>query len=588
MGTLQKYLIRELAGLNQGKNPEAIGDNEFERLENMYPFAGRLKRRNGLTKLTTAGAWGDNINQLFAYKIASGTWKLIVGGQTKLGYLSGNAVADVSPLSGVFTSSTNRFSMEQYKDIIYFARDGLGSLYRTDGAAQGTAGISAPSAAPTLAEHADAGALGSADYIGVVTFYNTVTGAESNPSAVSNTHASNAKKIAWTGIQVSTNPQVNARRCYRTLADQTGEYYRVTTITDNTTTTLTDNVLQADMGGQASFDNATPPATVKRLEIWNERLWVTDGTYMYYSEYGLPESFSEYSIIAVSEDDGHTINGHLAFGDILLVGKTNATYIISGTDESDFSLGRLSDKFGCASHASMRSAEGLAFWFGGDNFYMTDGTSAKGIGDVKVRELIDSIDSQYYNLVTGAIVDKNGWYVAGIPANGSATVNTELIFNYRTLEWATFTYDANTPIILGDFYDTNDQSIVYCSDGTGDIFQWDSGNTDNGTAIAIDILTKRFGLERDDILKIMRDVALHTNKIAESVTIDIHVDGTSRASGSYNLWSDNTWKRLALSSRDYPGTYLQLRIQCSGTSALELKGFQLKVVDLNRRAQVIA
>jgi hypothetical protein len=578
-------LIREFSGLNEGVDPTAIGDNEFERLQNMYPFNGRLVRRSGLTKVTQSSAWDENINSMFAYKSAAGTWRLVTGGATKLGYLDGNTITDMAALSGAFTSSARAFRFAQYKDIAYFGRKVSGTLYRCDGAVQGAAGISAPSTAAVFAEGA-AGDLGAGDYIGVVTFYNTSTGSESNPSDPSNTLTLAAsKKITWSSIPVSTNAQIDARRLYRTLVDQAGEYYLVTTLTDNFTTTFTDNVVQSDMGDQASFDNGSPPAVCAHLAVWNDRLWITDETDLFFSELGLPESFSEYSVILVSPDDGHTLNGLLAFGDILLAGKTNATYMVVGADETDFGLSTLSDRFGVVSHDSMKTAEGLAFWFGGENYYLTDGNQVKAIGDKNIRNLVDGIDPDYYQLVTGGIVDSLGWYVTGIPAAGASTVDTYLIYNYRSDEWTHFTYDGDTPIVLGDFFTSNGTSIVYCSCSDGHVYTWNTGNTDDGTAIAVDILTKRFGIDKDDILKIMRDVALHTNKIAQTITVDIHADGTSRKSSSINLYDDKPWKGLSLSNKGYPGVYVQLRIQYSGFDSLEIKGYQMKVVDLNRRAR---
>ena len=58
----------------------------------------------------------------------------------------------------------------------------------------------------------------------------------------------------------------------------------------------------------------------------------------------------------------------------------------------------------------MKTAEGLAFWFGGENFYMTDGNNVKAIGDKNIRNLVDGIDASYYHLVSGAIVDSKSWY----------------------------------------------------------------------------------------------------------------------------------------------------------------------------------
>lgn len=586
MTTINKYLIKQFGGINVGADPTAIADNEFEDLQNMYPFAGLIRRRNGLTLQTGGGAWSQNVLSMFAYKESTGTWTLIVFGPTGVGKLSGSSVADIPALSGAFTSATGRYTAKQYKNTTYFCRKSNGTLYRANTLAQGSAGISAPSTAPVLAE-GSAGDLGAGDYIGVVTFYNSATGAESNPSALSNTLTLGAsKEIDWTSIPTSTNPQVDARRIYRTLVAQTGEYYHVIDINDNTSTTLSEEVLQDDMGDQVSFDNGTPPATCAFLTVWNERLWTTDEADLFFSEFGLPESFSEFSVIGVSPDDGHTINGLMAFGDLLLVGKTNAMYYVVGTDESDFALQVLSDRFGCVSQQSMATAEGLAFWFGGTNFYKSDGSQVKAIGDIHVRTLIDGIDPQYYDQVTGAIDDTRSWYIVGIPSAAASTVNMYLVYNYRDDNWATFTYTGTAPQILSDFYDTNGQAIIYAGLGTGNLYTFNTGTTDDGTAIPVDVLTKRFGIDTDDVLKIVRDAGIHASAIDENITVHVYGEGASLKNMTVNLNESNfPWTTFALSSRGEPSTYVQLRFVYTGTRALDIKGYQLKVIDIGRRGR---
>ena len=588
MVTINKYLIRSFGGVNFGADPTAIGDNEFENIENFYPFAQMLRRRNGITLVTGGGAWTQNVLSMFAYKEAVGTWTLLTFGETGVGKLSGSSVADVPALSGAFTSATGRYSAKQYKNITYFCRKSNGSLFRTDGTAQGAAGIDAPTTAPVLAEGA-AGDLGAGDYIGVVTFYNSATGAESNPSPLSNTITIGAsKKIDWTAIPTSTNPQVDQRRCYRTLVGQSGEYYHLVDITDNTTVILTEEVLQDDMGNQVSFDNGVPPSTCAHLAVWNERVWPTDEVDLFFSEFGLPESFSEFSVIGVSPDDGAKINGLLAFGDLLLVGKTNAMYYIVGTDESDFALQTLSDRFGCVSQQSMATAEGKAFWFGGQNFYKTDGNQVLAIGDIHVRTIVDGIDPAYYHLVNGAIDDTRSWYIVGIPADGASTITMYLVYNYRDDSWTTFTWTATAPQIIGDFYDTNGQGILYAGIGTGNIYTFNTGTTDIGVAIPAVALTKRFGIDTDDMVKFVRDAGVHATSVDEDITVAVFGDGVSLNSMTINLGeSQFPWTTFALSSRGKPATYLQLKFTYNGTRALDLKGYQMKVIDLGRRGKKV-
>jgi hypothetical protein len=594
MATAKKFLLKQIGGgMNQGADPTAIGDNEWEDIQNMYPWQGRMIRRRGLNKITSVGTWDELISSMFDYKTAAGAWTLIVGGETKLGKLSGNQVIDISKIGGTpYLSRTDPWVFAQYQDVFYACRKDGGSLQRSNGLSVGDAGISAPATGATLAQGA-AGSLGAGDYIGVVTFGNSLTGAESDPSPVSNTLTLGAsKKIDWTSIPTSTNAQTDVRYLYRTLAGQTGEYYWVGTLEDNFTTTFTDNVIQDNMGAQASFDNGLPPASVVQMAVWNERLWLSDQINLYFSELGLVESYSTYSVIPVTPDDGHTINGLLPFGSSLLTGKSNAMHYVVGTDESDFEVRVLSDRHGCNSHHSMQTGEGMAIWFGGNNFYQTDGNVVRSIGDTHVRDIVDGIDSQYYNLVRGALDPKRKWYIAGVPADGATEITKLLIFNYEDQTWTTCSYTNKTPQFLGDFFDENGAHVFYCSagdEGSGDshIYQWDNSNTDaDSDAIPVECLSKKYGFETDDILKFMKDIALHTNKIAEDITVSLYADGVLVAGPTtLNMWSIHEWKRVPLSNRGRLGAYLQLKIEYTGTRELELKGMQFKIVETNRRAK---
>lgn len=588
MGHKKKYLIRALGGgLDEGGDPTDIPDDAMVQLENFFPFMARLKSRSGLAKLTQAEAWDENINSMFAYKTQAGTWKLVVGGQTKIGWLDGDNIADIGNFGADYDTDTAPFSWNQYVDMVYLCRSSSGSLQRTNAIAVGEAGISAPTVAPTLTDNVAAGDLATGAYYGVYTYRNSVTGAESNPSPVSavcNLGGAGNRLIDWTAVAASTNPQVNQRRVYRTLVDQEGEYYDLGDIDDNLTTTFTDNVLQKDMGPQASFDNGLPPLTCALLEIWGERAWVTDGIDLFFSELGLPESFSEYSIISVKPDDGHAIRGLLGFGDMILVGKTNAMYYVVGTDESDFDLRVLSDRHGCKSAASLKTAEGYTWWFGGDNFYMTDGNDVKAIGDTNVIATVASIVSSDYTLVTGAVDPTNSWYIAGVPTNGSGAVDTLLIYNYRTEKWTTFTYGGTAPQHLADFYDTSYAPLLYASLGTGHVYRWNVGLTDDGTAITAVLKTKWYGFEREDILKLVKSVALHTNNIAESVDLALFIDGVEVDTATIDtLINTRPWTRINMTNNTGLGAYVQLKLTYAGDQVLELKGIAFEIVDTGRR-----
>lgn len=600
MGASKRFVLSDLGGgLNQGLDPTDIDDKELQDVRNFYPWSKRLIKRPGSARVSgpnSENRYAEETTGGFPYKTSLGTWLLLVGGLTSIGKLSGSSLVQLPHISGTtYTSSYEPWSFSQYNDIVYATREDAGSLQRINSSAVGDAGISAPSTAPTIAEGA-AGNLDAGDYIAVVTYYNSGTGMESNPSAVSNTLTLAAsKQINWTSIPVSSNSQVTSRRLYRTLVDQQGVYYLVDEIEDNITTTYTDNVIETALGVDASFDNGTPPAALKYNAIWQERMWVSDGTDLYYSEIGLMEAFGDFNFLSFTPDDGHKIKGFLPFGDKLIVGKTNKTFIVSGVDKFDSQS--LSDTHGVFSHHSMQAADGRAFWFGGDNFYWSDGNQVKAFGDVSVRTLIDGIDLTYASRMVAAIDKKKGWYMCLVPSDGATRPDLLLVYNYRDDSWTIFDYllanaSTGSPYWLGNFYDSSGEELIYSNMAGGDedsVFQLFVGTSDDNRNITAYVTTKSYGFDKEDILKFMKDISTQMTIADQTVTATLLKDsGTVSDLGAkdYSLSGGRLWKRVPLANNGDPAVSMALKLSVTGKKQLEILGITFKIVDLERTVAI--
>lgn len=600
MGQSKRFLLSDLGGgLNQGVDPTDIKDTEFQALRNFYPWQKRLIKRKGYSAVSgpnTGNRFHEDTTGGFAYKTNVGTWTPIVGGQTTIGKLNGSSLETIPHVDGTtFTSSDEPWSFSQYKDIIYATRKDVTDLIRCDGATIGSAGIAAPSTAPTISQ-GGAGNLDAGDYIAVVTFYNSTTGAESDPSDVSATLTLGAsKEINWTNIPVSTNPQVDSRRLYRTLVDQQGVYYLVDEISDNFTTTYTDNVIETALGVDASFDNGLPPTGLYYNATWQERLWATDETDLFYSELTLPESFSAFSFLQISPDDGHKIKGILPFGDKLIVGKTNKTYIVSGVDR--FEVQSLSNAHGVFSHHSMKATEGSAYWFGGDNFYRSDGNAVKGIGDVKVRDLVDGIDLTYASRMVAAIDSKRGWYMCLVPSNGGSVPDKMVVYNYRDdswtiMDWSMADLDDGSPSWIADFFDATGAALVYSNMQGGDedrLFQLFDGLSDDGRDITAEFTTKSFGYDKEDIVKFMKDISVQATIADQDAVVTLLKDDnvvSDLGAKTYSLSGGNLWKRVPLANNGDPAVSMALKFAVTGKKDIEVLGITFKIVDLERTVPI--
>lgn len=585
--------ISDLGGsLNQGRAATDLAPNEYTRLENFYQFGSKLRRRGGMRRLNST-AFAERITGIVSYRPSAstvGNIDVVIAALTSWGRYSGGTIDPIPNQSG-FTiyTSPKRWSMFQYKDICYGLREGVG-LVRCDGSYVGPAGIEAPTVAPTIADGA-AGDIPAASFKAVYTFYNHLTGMESNPSPVSNTLAhAGSLQINWSGIGVSTNVQVTRRRIYRTLPDQSGEYFLVAEIENNVDTTYTDNVLAQDLGDAVSQVNGLPPADMKIGTVWKERLFASDGKDVFHSEDGLIEAFDPQAIIPVFPDDGHAIAALHAYGDRLIIGKTNKIHYLVGSDPNTFALLTLSDRHGCISHHSMQSAEGYLFWLGLDNVYRSDGTNVVGIASVKLRTIIEDLDDAAAANAVGTVFPELGWYVLVIPSASNPGVNVQLIYNYRTDVWTTVPTGAEIET-LGDFFDTNLAQQMYAADYYGYLYRFQDptyGYDDivGGVAFIGAFAEGRAWSAEAASMHFVERVALLCAQYAESITLEIVSEGVALKTRAVSLYYEPRWKLYNMSTSHQAKATTQLRISYAGVTAIELEGLAIDIVPIGRPSMV--
>lgn len=594
---LQGFDFADLGGgLNEGQPLSSINPNEATVLRNFYPFGRKLVRRGGVRLLTTSGNWDENIFSMFPLKTSTDEWTLLVGGATKLGKLSGDTIADL-PSSLSIPSGTYPWVWFQYKNYAYAMRQGQTDLLRADSTSWYTAGMAAPSVAPTIAQGA-AGNLTAANYYGVVTFYNDATGIESNPSPASLVLALAASKmIDWSAVQTSSNPFVTSRRLYRTLPNQVGEYFYVGSIADNFTTTYgSENVIIADMGRAVSFDNGLPPTGLRAGCIWRERLFATDGTDLFYSEYLLPECFGDESVLSIYPDDGHQIRGVAAFGDRLIIGKTNKMHYLVGADANSFNVLTLSDRHGCMSDLSMKSAEGLLFWYGtGNNFYKTDGNNVVEISTIKLRDTLDAIPDSMAHKVVAAINPALSQYLAAVPQDESGYNWKVLVYNYKTDAWTIYDHgdegDEHAPQFLSDFYDENLQHVLYSTHYDGNIYQYDDPtyywDFEEQLFIEAEWVSRADDFGSPGYRKFFRELWANIPRVSGgTITLSAYYDEDTSPSYTRSATldiEDAAWKAFKLPTHDHPATQLRAGIKYEGADPISLDGVHVEVGVLQRR-----
>jgi hypothetical protein len=199
--------------------------------------------------------YGAQVERLIEWPRTSGT-RTLLAVMTDTGPVYNlYAISDDGTRTLVQALYSLHFGCFWHGDKFYFTD---GAQYRYyDGTTTHLVQLATPGAAPTIGHTPAATSLLGGTYKCKVVFYNAL-GVESVASAEAS-HAVNAgDQIDWSAIPVSADADCTGRKLYRTIED--GSIFKlVTTIANNTATTYTDAVANADLGALFVTDNDLAP-----------------------------------------------------------------------------------------------------------------------------------------------------------------------------------------------------------------------------------------------------------------------------------------------------------------------------------------
>jgi hypothetical protein len=256
-----------------------MGNGKFSTLNNWRINSGALAALAGYIDLP-GGLFVQTLDNattnvcLFSYQ--NGTT-----GATELFYVNGKSLRKITSageteLDAAITAAADgvRMPYAEFRNrfLIGTKTNGLHWLNPATGATR-KCGVTPPGAAPTLA----AGAAGilSGVYKGAYTYVND-QGNESNPCPLTATFTAASQQIAWSGITAGPTGTVS-RRLYRTTANG-ALYLYLTVISDNVTTTYTDNNADTSLGSVMDEDNDVPPTNILQIINTSKRVYLVDGS----------------------------------------------------------------------------------------------------------------------------------------------------------------------------------------------------------------------------------------------------------------------------------------------------------------------
>lgn len=260
----------------------------------------------------------------------------------------------------------------------------------------------------TTAGAAGAAGLHNGTYELRVTFYNADTESSASETAAATVTVTN-EAIDWSNLPISSEAHVVGRHLYvRNVATQT-QFYRVGTVTNNTSTSASTSVLDANALTVAptTTERNPPPAGIAFVAVYRGRIFMAGADVLYWAKLDGPEAISATAFSRIGSE-GDAITGLIADEhDRLLITTADKTYALIGEVDDDYTIRLLHGQIGCLTHHTMVNAGGFTYWWG-----------RQGLIRVAADSSVEAIGLQLYGDPTRKV------HIAQVAATASAIVHT--------------------------------------------------------------------------------------------------------------------------------------------------------------------
>lgn len=522
---VQDFEFDSPKGLDTTSSIVALGRGYVREARNAnVGLAGGYIKREGYTNQISTPYGSRDITAGIEYKAAAGTRKTIVfgtdnsGAGGRYGVLSGGSVSDIT--TGL--NGTARPTFVQFGDLLFFY-NGIDDPELYDGTNTRQVGITAPVSAPTGVA-GGVGSLTAGNYVGAYTYYNSVTGAESTPSPLSNAvTAAGGDTITWT-IVAGSSTTADTIRFYRTVANGN------TLFLDGTAaiaaTSYISTIKDAGLGDQIELDNSRITdlsSTAKFAMVADNRVFLrTANNEVRFSKQGqggpMPESFEAKAVVSTmgkfgARDDVVGLN-RISQTPVVLknesVGRLDPVGIPDITSSADnvaFQYREISDTTGAVSHFAATQVLGELLWLAKDNIYATDGVQVRAVANTIQTTIrgLGFLSTQIDRM--SAINDSENRRVYFSVFSSAAASDPDIILvgdyqMYPEFRWTT--YEAGTDssthpgIKPASFFyvqntSTGKQDVWFGNAvANGKAYRMNDGDTDDSSGIYFKIITRPY------------------------------------------------------------------------------------------------
>jgi hypothetical protein len=448
---------------------------------------GSLTKWTGLDLQATLPV-SAKIDGLFELKVGGTTYQLAMANGT-IFRIAGAAVTTLKPgeVAALYDARvlTN----------LAFLVSGLNPNRKFDGTSITNMGITPPLTAPTVAVGIAGLLTGAYQY--KLTFVNGATDGESDPSPASTTVSPSSQRVNLSALAVSTDPQVNLKRLYRTVNG--GSAFLFLAEIANSDTTYTDNILDADLAEQVIEDNGVGPQA-SYLEVYNGMVLLTGLAAPNQSRVAVsgvlrPEAFDPENVYDLDPEETDIITGIRKFGQFVAIGKRNGLFVGEGTvpDGMVFTRTRVVD--GPVGNWTIVPYESNLFYLAEKGLQVFTGLGETYLGE-PIERTYRTLDVLALQQATGIYYKPLHLLLWNVTTGGLNQSDQWIVYNLITKE---LTFRQATTARFSTYKDAFGRTKMWVGGYDGKVYTGDTGHSDYGVPILLDVITGPIGFNQKDL-----------------------------------------------------------------------------------------
>jgi hypothetical protein len=366
---------------------------------------------------------------------------------------------------------------------------------------------------------------------------------ESDFSPASNTVTLATQFLQAANLDISPD-QISGRRIYRPT-NLGAVLFQWVDLDGNILTSIQDDLSDAGLSLVAAPLLGTPPDLTMIAEFRNrlfgvDRIDIDD---LRYTEVGLMYAWTQDNVFPIPSvgSDSVGVRALLPRREYLGIGRQNQLLALTGTDDTDFSIVKLSQNLGVSSQESVAVYRDVAYFLWEDGVYqwsdagiecVSDGKALVGTGSVQYHGSVRSwfATDNYFNrsmfqYAFGQVDPVRFKYRLYLFVAGSTTDITWVEYDLIDKTWwGPHLTSAFSPTSVFTLLDGNlvPRPTVGATDSN--LYREQDTRTDGpASAIIMDVQTKRYGMDEPDLDKYYGELSV-VGKAQTSGTMNIHLE----------------------------------------------------------------